>query len=121
MVRLVAYVLVGVTLAACAGCQTTRYREAQAERGARARRLARNYAEYDRKGPQRLSTVVGFERRVHERSRKSLNETLKLIEERSAEDRRQWKAQQKVREEWARRVLLAHPEKIDETWADMTY
>lgn len=121
MVRLTACIILGGSLAASMGCQATRYRQEQAERNATAHRIAHDYAEYDRKGPERLSGVVGFDRRVRERSRKSLDATLKLIEERSEEDRRQWKAQRKVREEWARRILLAHPEKIDETWADMTY
>lgn len=121
MMRLATCLLLGVTLVLSTGCQSARYRQKQAERGAKASRLARNYAEHDRKGPERLSTVIGFDRRVRERSRKSLDATMKLIEKRAKEDRRQWKAQQKVREEWARRVLLAHPEKIDETWADMTY
>ena len=104
-----------------AGCADQRYKKARMERDARMTKLAGGYAKYNTSGFDRMSYVAGVSRKQRERQQKSLDATLKHIEETNKRDQKRWNDQQKNRQSWWNRIFKGKPEEIDDVYAKMTY
>lgn len=113
-------VVLGVSLW-LSGCDSTKYKSARYERDQRMYKMSTDYAAYNKAGPERMSYVVGVDRKVRARQQESLERTLKYIEDSSEREQARWDSQSKTRQSWFQRIFKGKPEQMEDTFAKMTY
>ena len=103
------------------GCQDPDYKAKQAIREGRLDEYLDKFATSEKERSERIEALRALHFELQTEYARSLEKTLKLIEESYLKDQEHWLEQKPMREEKVYSILGGKPERIPGTWGKMVY